>query len=184
MIPLLALAIAAGGCGSDAAGDEGPEAARTEWTAQVSVEPPEVGPLKVSAGEVSKPRGARPGGSMIHHELIYENAGERKISFKNQRSSRFVDEGTGLLVADDGCGYGIDAPGSPIEAGLCHANLDLIELEPGETESRGVSLSRGLRGMDELTPGEYVFEHPVSFDVGGEEHSAVLRLKYEVSLGT
>jgi hypothetical protein len=184
MIPLLALAIAAAGCGSDAAGDEGAEAASTEWTAQVSVEPTEVGPLEVSVGEVSKPRGARPGGSTIHHELTFENAGEREISFENQRSSRFVGEGTGLLVADNGCGYAIDGPGSPIEVGGCRSNLDLIELEPGETESRDVSLFRGLRGMDELEPGEYVFEHPVSFAVGGEEHSAVLWLNYDVSLGT
>jgi hypothetical protein len=155
------------------------------WGVSVSVEPKEVGQLEISLGDLhlAPANDAHP---WLQHELVVTNNGESKITFEDTRTSVFLPGKSHpmLLLADEGCGYGIPEPGAPVEAGACHNNLDAPTLAPGETLKREITLTSGLEGMDPLEAGAYVFERRLEFtdaesrlDVDPEMH--VLRITYE-----
>ncbi len=85
-----------------------------------------------------------------------------------------------------GCGYGLSSPRAPIDPGACATYLDILPVEPGRSAYRTITLFKGLRGLDRLQPGSYVFEKPIRFETGielpeaGAGRTAVLRLVYEV----
>lgn len=157
------------------------------WTVRVSVEPAVVGPVRVSLRDLRRApaNDARP---WIELELVFENRRRRPITFVDTRRSAIVGPRgrRALLAADVGCGYGFATPRGPIEAGACAAYLDILTLKAHGSESRTVTLFKGLRGLDRLEPGTYVFAKPIRFQPGhelpedGEGRAAVLRLVYEL----
>jgi hypothetical protein len=74
-------------------------------------------------------------------------------------------------------------PRTPVEAGVCQAYLDLLTVDPGKSEERSITLLKGLRGMNRLVAGTYVFERPVRFLVRGEpeKRSGTLQITYDIS---
>jgi hypothetical protein len=120
---------------------------------------------------------------------VFENRGDRLVRFADTRTSAFIGplgHRRRLLAADEGCGYGFQTPTSPIEARVCLLDLDAFAVKPHASVSRTVTLFKGLRGMEPLTAGTYVFERLIRFRVGhripdeGTGRTAVLRLVYEV----
>ncbi len=156
------------------------------WTITVSVESRGLPPLEVSAGPPSRAarNDARP---WIEHELAFRNAGRRRVRVMDGRTSAFVGRQgeRRLLAADEGCGYAPETRRSPLEPGVCLLYLDTVTLAPHASFSRSLTLFQGLRGMQPLVPGTYVFEKPVRFRVAGERagggrHSGTLTLVYEL----
>lgn len=157
------------------------------WTVDVRVEPSAVGPIRFSIARVrrARPSDARP---WIRHELVFDNRGERTITFADTRRSTMIGppERRALLAADEGCGYGLATPRSPIEPGACARYLDILTLRPSASRDRTVTLFKGLRGLDRLAPGTYVFRKPIRFRAGrgtaseGTGTAAVVRIVYEL----
>lgn len=158
------------------------------WRVDVRVEPSAVGPIRVSVGRARRARAndARP---WIQHELLLENRGERTVTFADTRRSAIIIGPPGrraLLAADEGCGYGLATPTSPIEPGACATYLDILTLSPRTPASRTVTLFKGLRGLDRLAPGTYVFRKPTRLRAGRDlpakdaGRAAVLRIVYEI----
>ena len=159
-----------------------------EWGVTVRVEPEVVSPIAVSVGpvHVARPNGAHP---WIEHEVVFENKGNRAVRFDDTRTSRFIGPSghrRRLLAGDEGCGYSPQTRQSRLEAGVCRLYLDAFELKPYGSESRKVTLFAGLRGMERLAAGKYVFRKLLRFAVGhnipaeGTGRTAVLRLTYNV----
>ena len=190
LVVALALCLGLAACGSGPYADEDtaspPES--KEWIVIVSVEPAKLGAIAVSASPVrSAPTtSSRP---WLQHDLVFENRGPHAVSFGDTRTSAFLGDAKGrvLIAGDEGCGYGTLSPGAPVEAGVCAEYLDLLTIEPGASATRTITLFRGLRGMEPLTEGTYVFEKSMRFRTGreipgeGAGEAALLRLAYEVS---
>jgi hypothetical protein len=157
------------------------------WRIDVTIEPSAVGPIRVSVGRARRARAndARP---WFRHELVLENRGPRTVTFADTRTSAIIGppERRALLAADEGCGYALATPTSPIEPGACALYLDILTLRPQRAARRTVTLFKGLRGLDRLAPGTYVFRKPIRFQAGrkppkhGAGRTAVLRIVYEL----
>ena len=164
-----------------------PGPASDGWTMDVRAEPSAVGPIRVSVGRARRARAndARP---WLRQELALENRGERTVTFADTRTSAIVGppERRALLAADEGCGYGLATPTSPIESGACATYLDVLTLAPQRAASRTLTLFKGLRGLDRLSPGTYVFGKRIRFQAGRKPpeqragRTAVLRIVYEL----
>jgi hypothetical protein len=188
------------GCGSgsdqdaDSAGKAVDEARTTpealtlgRWRVRVTVRPSRLGPIAFAAKNLAptKRTNSHP---WIEHDLVFRNTGDRPVTFDDTRSSTFIGKAghARLLAADEGCGYALNYPGAPATAGSCAAYLDLLTVKPHTSAKRSVTVFEGLRGMDPLVAGTYVFRRPVRFQFGGqlpsdgEGRSGVVRLVYEV----
>jgi hypothetical protein len=169
---------------SPGSGHAGASATAGRWKVDVSLRPNRIGPVAFAARNLTRAPStdSKP---WLNHDLVFRNAGESPVKVDDTRSSSFVGQGgrDQLVVADEGCGYGSDGPGDPVEAGVCQLDLDLLTLEPGASEKRSITLFKGLRGMDALVAGRYVFERPVRFLVKGdrEKRSGTLRITYDIA---
>jgi hypothetical protein len=148
----------------------------------VSVEPARVGPVSLSVTRIRRApdNDAHP---WLEHRLRYANVGTAKLEFDDTRHSAFIPNEAKpvLLVADEGCGYGKPSPSAPIEAGACLTYLDLMTVAPGKTETRDVTIFKGLKGMSKLESGTYSFAKKISFHSGGKRWSKTVRLIYTIS---
>jgi hypothetical protein len=168
--------------------------AADRWAVTVSVEPEHSGPIAVSVGAMRRtpPNDARRrlrrhagrGRQWLLHEIVFENTGGRQVRFADTRTAKFIGPSghrRRLVAADEGCGYG-PATDPRLEF-VCLLYLDAPVVKPGASVSRMVTLVKGLRGMEPLTEGRYVFRKVIRFRTGrtGNEHTAVLRLVYDVA---
>jgi hypothetical protein len=182
----LAIGLALAACVPPAYARHAPEArsGSEHWTVSVSVEPTDVGPIAVSVG----PARAVPENEArvwIEHDLVLENRGDRPVTFADTELSTFLGR-RALIAADEGCGYAYEGR-APVEAGVCRLSLDAFVVEPHSEVRRTIALFQGLRGMEPLTSGTYVFEKPIRFQVGreipeaGAGRAVVIRLVYEIA---
>jgi hypothetical protein len=157
-------------------------------TVKVSVERSNLWPIVVSV-RPARPAPRNDARPWVQHELVFENTGDRAVRFADTRTSAFIGPSghrRRLLAADEGCGYGLETRTSPIEARVCLLYLDAFEVKPHASVSRTATLFKGLRGMEPLTAGTYIFERVIRFRVGheipdeGTGRTAVLRLVYEI----
>ena len=137
------------------------------WTIDVRLPEPRLGPLVIGTGEVrTAPRStAKP---WVQHDLIFRNLGNRPLHFDDTRTSKLAT-GRGrspLLVADEGCGYGLRRPGAPIDVGACALYLDEFVIRPGDSVRREITLYKGLRGLADLRSNTYTFHKFLRFRVG------------------
>jgi hypothetical protein len=184
--PALAACLALGGCASNLGStDVVPQGAVHDgWTVEVSFESSDLGPITVSVGPM---RRVRPNDSRawVEHDLVFTNRGDRPVTFADSRTAKWLGPGREpvLLAADQGCGYTLYA--RRIEL-ACLTYLDIPTLKPHRARTRTVTLWKGLRGMEPLEPGTYVFRKKVRFQVGKRPpaesagRTATLRLVYRV----
>lgn len=128
----------------------------------VSVSPTAVGPIDVRIAGVRLDDERND----LHARLVFTNGARRTAIMKDvYRTSAFARGGTGdqLLVADEGCGYYIDNRGDPVHPGVCNAYLDWVELAPGGSGTRKLTVFKGLPGMTRLSAGHYEFTREVKF---------------------
>ena len=197
----LVLCGALAGCGSEPASEPGtlaegsapaltasPAGAIGGWRVAVSVEPAVVGPIAVSVRPI-RPAPTTDARPWAQHALVLENTGGRPIQFADTDTSAFIGPAghrRRLLAADETCGYGFKTPTSPIEAGACLLVLNAFEVEPHSSRSQTITLFQGLRGMEQLVPGSYVFEKQIRFRRGRRTppqdsgRTGVLRVVYEI----
>jgi hypothetical protein len=150
------------------------------WRIQVAVSPMRMGPISISTSPVrrAKPNDARP---WLRHDLTFSNRGAKVVRFEDTRRSTFLG-GRRLLAADRGCGYGKLDHAPWTEAGVCLLYLDPMTVRPGRSQVRDVTLFRGLRGMETLRPGRYVFAKAMRFRVGsGPLQTRTLHVAYTIS---
>ena len=121
----------------------------------------------------------------LQHDLVFINTSDRPVTFADSRRGALLGPHGNplLLAADQGCGY---APhGRRLEL-ACLMYLDIPTVEPHSALTRTVTLWKGLRGMEPLEPGTYVFRKEVRFQVGqkppaeGAGRTATLRIVYQV----
>lgn len=161
------------------------EARLGQFLIHVSVRQESVGPIAVSVGHVRTRE--RYGRQSLSAKLLFRNDARRTASMTDRyRHSRFAKGGTGdqLLVMDEGCGWGIEDRGDPIEPGLCQTYLDRIEMAPGRTADREIAAVKGLAGMAPLSAGTYTFRRRVKFRFEGKRLDPVaadLRVVFEVT---
>lgn len=171
-------ALAEPAIGSRSAGDG--------WVVEVPVEPSDMGPIAVFVGRV-RPAGEGDGGPWLQHDIVFENHGDRRVTFADTRTARLLGAPGRpvLLVSDNACGYHRVEP----LVGSCLLYLDFPTVKPGRSITRTITLWKGLRGMKPLTPGTYVFRKPVRFKVGrevpakGAGRTFRLRVVYRVDVG-
>lgn len=197
----LMVCVALAGCGSEPASEpgtvaegSGPAVTATPagtiggWRVAVSVEPTVVGPIAVSVRPI-RPAPTTDARPWAQHELVLENTGGRPIQFADTDTSAFIGPAghrRRLLAADKTCGYGYETPTSPIEAGVCLLMLNAFAVEPHSSRSQTITLFQGLRGMERLVPGSYVFEKQIRFWPGrrtpppGSGRTVLLRVVYEI----
>jgi hypothetical protein len=157
------------------------------WRLGVTVTPSRLGPISFAAKDLARAKRTN-SDPWIEHDLVFRNSGDRTVTFADTRSSRFLGEGSDsrVLAADQGCGYALNSRKAPATAGACLSYLDLLRVEPDASAKRSITLFKGLRGMDRLAAGTYVFRRPVRFQFGqrmpgeAEGRSAIVRLVYEV----
>ena len=145
------------------------------------VEPRSIGPLRLSVRNLRKAKrnDARP---WLDHDLVLRNVGDKKLHFGDTRTSRYLEPGKRLLGADEGCGYG-KARGKPIDVGACASYLELLDIAPGESKTKEITLFKELRGMQEMKLGVYEFHKKLKFGVGkGRRSPHSITIVYEVAL--
>jgi hypothetical protein len=133
----------------------------------VSVAPETLGPLAITIKDRAARAGIAEGGEYAVYRLTYTNRGEKTFQFVNNRSSSFYGADDGLLLADDGCGFGF-SPGEDVDAGVCQAYLDFIKLRPGESATRTITAWTGLQGMGQLEAGDFTHTREVKLTRRGE----------------
>ncbi len=120
---------------------------------------------------------------------MFDNRGGRRLQFADLRPSSFIRPNgyrRRLRAADETCGYAFATLKSPIEVGACLALIRTFEVKPHGSASQTITLFKGLRGMERLAPGTYVFEKPIRFRPGrdmpasGTGRTAVLKIIYEI----
>jgi hypothetical protein len=153
------------------------------WTVRISLQPDTAGPIVLEARRLraAPESSARP---WLQHDLVFHNRGNRPVTFKDTRTSLFVrrDGRPVLLVSDQGCGY--ERLAKRVRPGVCLLYLDAFTVRPGSTARRDVTLFKGLRGMDPLTAGTYVWNKVIKFRVGQADapvRTHTIHLTYEVS---
>jgi hypothetical protein len=167
--------------GAATAGAQAP-AARTidGWRIEVSVVPTRFASIAVTTSPPrrAKPNDARP---WVQHDLTFSNRGTKVVRFEDTRRSTFLRDRR-LLAADRGCGYGKLRHAPWTEAGVCLLYLDAMTVRPGGSHVRDVTLFRGLRGMEPLRAGRYVFAKTMRFRVSsGPLETRTLRVAYTIS---
>jgi hypothetical protein len=160
----------------------GSRSAEPGWTVTVSVEPSDLGPIRLS---VSNTRTApvTDAHGWLEHDLVFDNTGDRPITFADTRTAALLGPpGRRMLLASDsGCGYSLHPLGP-----ACLAYLDLLTVKPHRSATRTVTLFKGLRGLAPLEPGRYVFRKTVRFAVGlqppppGAGRDFTVRLVYRI----
>jgi hypothetical protein len=152
------------------------------WNVEVSVTPQRVGPIAITVGPV-EPAPANDAHPWFQHDLVFENTGDRRVTFADTRTSRFIGPPGShrLIAADTGCGYG-SAPGGRARPGTCLLYLDTFTVQPGRSETRQVTTFEGLPGMDPLRSGTYVFPRTIEFHVAGDAPiRATLHISYRIT---
>jgi hypothetical protein len=156
----------------------GSASGRDGWVVEVSLEARGPGPVELSLHPL-RPAPLTDSHAWLQHELVITNASRRQITFADTRTARLL--GGRLLVAEEGCGYGL----RPLEP-ACLLYLDIPALDGGESLSRTFTLWKGLRGLEPMAPGTYVFSKVLRFDFGRaapglrEGRRAIVRLIYRV----
>ena len=91
-----------------------------------------------------------------------------------------------LLVASGPCSFAGSRRHITI---ACLAYLDIPSVGPHDTETRTVTLWKGLAGMSRLRPGTYVARYPLRFVFGrrlpteGKSRAGAVNLVYRVEAG-
>jgi hypothetical protein len=176
LVPMVAATVPIARGEADRSTKRGVTAGLGPWSISVSVTPTAVGPIAVRVANVriAGPRDER----RLRADLRFRNGAKRRATFTDHfRHSAFATGGTNdqLLVADEGCGYGVDDPGDPVEPGFCFLYLDALELKPGRSGVRALTAYQGLAGMTPLGPGHYEFERRVKFRFEGGSRRTVRR---------
>ena len=176
-LALLAAALVA----TASAGAQAPAASTIDgWRVEVSLSPGRFASIAVST---SPPRRAQRSDARpwAQHDLTFANRGSRVVRFEDTRRSTLL-RGRRLLAADRGCGYARLERPPWTEAGACLLYLDAMTVRPGRSETRDVTLFRGLRGMETLRAGRYVFAKTMRFRVGaGPLRTRTLRVVYTIT---
>jgi hypothetical protein len=157
------------------------------WRVQVTVRPSRLGPIAFAAKNLARAK-RTDSHPWVQHDLVFRNTGDQPVTLDDTRSSTFIGEAghDRLLAADEGCGYSLNYPGAPATAGACFADLRVATVKPHTSAKQSVTLFKGLRGMDPLVAGTYVFRHPVGLQFGvrppsdEEGRSGVAKLVYQV----
>jgi hypothetical protein len=181
----LAACLALGGCASNLGSTDVVQqgAVHDGWTVEVSFESSDLGPITVSVGPIRRvgPNDSR---AWVQHDLVFANTGDRPVTFADSRTGARLPRGHArLLAADHGCGYALHE--GRIEF-ACLMYLDIPTVGPYSALTRTVTLWKGLRGMEPLRAGTYVFRKTLRFKAGhnppaeGAGRTATLRLVYRV----
>lgn len=180
------LAPNARGVGSRSSGEGMPSADIGGWSVRVSAEPTSIRSLAVSVGPA---RAVRETGShpWIQHDLVFENLGRRTVQLTGTRSPAAFIGPAGhrrrLLASSGLCGYAPEGRGSRFTL-ACLAMLDVTDLKPGAPQTGAITLFKGLRGMEPLIAGTYVFDF--RFRIGrpaqpvGSGRRFALKIVYEI----
>jgi hypothetical protein len=136
------------------------------WRVHAIVRPRKVGPIALSVGNLRHEDGPRT--SWITHDFIFRNSAERPARFEDTRTSALIGHRghRGLLALDPGCGWVPATRRRPIQAGFCDAVLIRLMAAPHHGVRQSIALVKGLRGMDPLVAGTYVFHQKVRFHLG------------------
>jgi hypothetical protein len=191
VISTLVAAVALAACTSTSTPSSRPQAGRSDtgsredgrrsfgsWTIDVSLRDPSVGPLTLATGELrAAPR--NDAGPWVQHDLIFRNTGKTPLRFDDTRTSKFVSRKR-LLVADEGCGYGLPTPDGPAQAGACRRNLDEFVVPPKGSVTREITLFKDLPGMADLAEGTYVFRKKIRFAAGGRKNNDKISIVYDI----
>jgi hypothetical protein len=152
------------------------------WRVSVSVEPTRLGPLVVSVGLV-RPAAANAAGAWVQHEVLFANRGDRPVQFADIGFAGLLPQRRPVLIAgDQRCG---PTPSRPITF-ACRLYIDALAIAPHSSESRTITLYKGLRGLRPAASGTYFLKTPIRFMIGreipeeGTGLSAVLRIEYEI----
>jgi hypothetical protein len=151
------------------------------YSISARVQPRKIGPLRLTVRNLRKarPNDARP---WLRLDLVLRNAGNAPLHFGDTRISRYLEPGKRLLGADEGCGYG-KAKTGPIDAGACATYLEMLDIGPGETARKDITLFKELRGMQEMKLGVYEFHKKLAFGVGrGPRAPYPITIVYEIAL--
>ncbi len=179
-IALLALSVCAPASAELAAGSR---SAEEGWIVTVSVKATRLGPVDVSVGPLRAATGW--GQTWLEHDLVLTNTGNREVTFADTWTAGVLGpRGRPMLVAEaDGrCGY---RAVRPLRA-ACVLPLIFADIKPGRSVTRVATLWKGLRRMEPLVPGKYVFRQPLRFRLGrypppeGEGRTARIRIVYRV----
>ncbi|MGH2963958.1 MAG: hypothetical protein ACRDMH_01070 [Solirubrobacterales bacterium] len=155
------------------------------WRIHAIVRPRTVGPIALSVGNLAHED--RPRSAWLTHDFIFRNSAERPARFEDTRTSALIGHPghRGLLALDPGCGWIPATRRHPIQAGFCDAVLIRLTAEPHHGVRQSIALEKGLRGMDPLVAGTYVFHQKVRFHLGSggpRRGSKNVRLIYRVGL--
>ena len=152
------------------------------WRVSVSVEPTRLGPLVVSVGPV-RPAAGNAAGAWVQHEVLFTNRGDRPLQFADIGFTGLLPPRRPVLIAgDQRCG---PTPSRPLTF-TCRLYIDAPVIAPHSSESRTITLYKGLRGLRPPASGTYVLRTPIRFKIGreipgkGEGRRAVLRITYEI----
>lgn len=153
------------------------------WAIEVRIPEPRIGPVELTTGPIraAPNNDAKP---WVRHKLIFRNLSDRPLHFDDTRTSEFLrlDGQPRLLVADEGCGYGVASPGAAVEEGACDSYLDAFVVQPHASVTREIILFKALSGMDELAGGSYLFRKEIRFKVGsqGRDYNETIAIRYVI----
>lgn len=155
------------------------------WIVTVSAKAVGLGPVEVSAGAVRPVTGW--GHQWVEHELMLTNTGNREVSFADTWTAAVLGtRGHPVLLAEaDGrCGY---RAVRPLRA-ACILPLIFVDVRPRKSVTRTVTLWKGLRRMEPLKAGTYVFRQPLRYRLGkyppaeGDGRTGTIKLVYRIEV--
>jgi hypothetical protein len=161
----------------------GSRSAEDGWIVTLSAKGIGLGPVNVSAGPLRPARGW--GHQWLEHDLVLTNTGDHEVSFADTWTAAILGpRGRPMLLAEaDGrCGY---RAVRPLRV-ACILPLIFVDIRPGRSVTRVATLWKGLRRMEALEPGRYVFRQPLRFRLGkyppaeGVGRSGMIKIVYRV----
>ena len=161
----------------------GSRSAAEGWLVTVSAKAVRLGPVEVAARPVRPAEGW--GHVWLEHDLVLTNMGNREVSLADTWTAAVLGpRRRPMLLADASglCGY---RAVRPLRA-ACILPLIFVDVKPGRSVTRTVTLWRGIRRMKPLRPGTYVFPQPLRFRLGkyppaeGEGRTGAVELVYRV----
>lgn len=159
------------------------------WNIRVSVEPSRVSQLVATVGSArAAPRNDMGGfvaRGWVTHDLALENVGRRILHLTGARSNVAFIGPAGhrrrLLATGPICGY-VPRQSGPGLTTACLAVLDATDLKPGASQVIPIALTKGLRGMEPLVAGTYVFgvRFRLRAPASGDANVVAFEIVYEI----
>jgi hypothetical protein len=156
------------------------------WIVTVSVKTVGLGPVEASVGLFTPAEGW--GRQWLEHDLVLTNTGNRQVTFADTWTAAMLGPRRHpvlLAEADGRCGY---RAVRPLRA-ACVLPLIFVDIKPGRLQTRVATLWKGLRRMNPLRAGTYVFRQPLRFRFGrtppaaGTGRRGAIELVYRVEAG-